>query len=287
MDQLAEQIPGGVLSSLILIAVLLAARNLALRYIRKREGLEQAARRRLNATARNVLLGVAVFGLIVVWLPQLSSFALSMAAFAVAFVIATKELLLNLAGMTLRIASQPFTVGDWIEIDGRRGEVIDEGAFSFRLQELDKGGHGHHFTGRTVTVPNALLLTHPVVNENFYRRYVFHSFRYTLKSPGDPEATIAHLESVLAGECAEFADVAGRYWSAIRQKSGIDLPPAGPQVAVRTTDQGLIALEVSLFCPSGRAEAIEATVNRALWVFEHARAAGEAGKADENEEAAP
>ncbi|MDZ7811403.1 MAG: hypothetical protein U5L11_16880 [Arhodomonas sp.] len=61
---------------------------------------------------RNLAVIIAAIGLVLIWLPALHTFALSITAFAVALVIATKELILA-SGTVLRTLSRPFEIGDW------------------------------------------------------------------------------------------------------------------------------------------------------------------------------
>src|SRR5690606_25179459 len=99
--------------------------------------------------------------------------ALSITAFVVALVVATKEMILCLTGAIMRATTQPFKAGEWITIDGVTGEVIDLDAFAFRLQEVDMSGKTYQFTGRTITIPNSKLFTHNVENANFFKAYIF------------------------------------------------------------------------------------------------------------------
>lgn len=257
-------LPEGVLATAILMAAVYAVRQLVAKMIQAREGMEESDRRRWLTTTRNVALAFLAVGLIFIWLPQLSTFALSITAFVVAVVIATKELILCLSGLVMRIATRPFEVGDWIEIDGLKGEVIDEGMLGFTLQEIDGTGRSNEFTGRTLVVPNSRLVSTHVVNERFRRRYIHHHFRFIFDRAVDPEEPMALAKAALAERCQPFAEVAQRYWSRIRGRSGVAIPGPEPKVALRTTDLGRPVLEMTVFCPVGEAEGIEQAAVMAL-----------------------
>jgi len=110
--------------------------------------------RRWTARLRNVLILVAIVGLVMIWAPQLRTFALSLTAFAVASVIAMKELIMCFSGSALRTLSRAYSVGDYIEIGGRRGEVMDFNLLVTRLREFEKQERSFNRTGREVILPH-------------------------------------------------------------------------------------------------------------------------------------
>jgi small-conductance mechanosensitive channel len=192
---------------------------------------------------------------VAIWAPELSDFALSITAFGVAIVIATKELLMCLAGGIVRGTSGAFTIGDWIEVGEHSGEVVEITGVSTQLQEVDRVEF--EYTGRVVTLPNSLFLTTPVVNHSFRRRYIFHVFVIT-SEPLDDAAGVRHrIEAALAAAAADFADVAQRYHAVIQKRTGIVLPAPGPEVRIRTNELAKLRFEARLFCPRERAGDME------------------------------
>ena len=117
-------------------------------------------RRRWSVTIRNTLILVSIIGLAIIWAPQLQNFAVSLIAIAVALVLATKELLDCLTGSLLRTASKAYAVGDRIEINGTRGNVVDHNFLTTTLLEIGPGQTSHQYTGRAIVIPNNQLLSH-------------------------------------------------------------------------------------------------------------------------------
>jgi small-conductance mechanosensitive channel len=175
-----------LIGSALLLALPVVVRRLAERALRRDNEFLSDYRRRLLSNLRNGLVFVVLVGMVLIWAPSLRSFALSLTAFAVAFIVATKELILCLSGAFLRAISTSFRVGQWVEVQSIRGEVIDISLLTFTLQEVYADGRLHEFTGRTVTFPNSVLLSAVVKNENFYNRYVFHRFQLTMEVKVDP-----------------------------------------------------------------------------------------------------
>lgn len=88
-------------ASVALLGLLVAIRLVAIRLLRSKTGASPHIQRRWSATIRNVLFLLGVIGLVLIWAPQLRTFALSLTAVAVAFVVATKELIPCFSGSFL------------------------------------------------------------------------------------------------------------------------------------------------------------------------------------------
>ena len=116
-----------IANTIVLVIITILGRFLLIRMIKGKGGNLSDARRRWISVVQNFSILFAILGFVFIWSPQLSTFALSLTAFAVALVVATKEYILCLVGAIYWATSNPFSVGDWIEIQDLRGEVLTEG----------------------------------------------------------------------------------------------------------------------------------------------------------------
>ncbi|MBB5516913.1 small-conductance mechanosensitive channel [Rubricella aquisinus] len=245
------------------VLLVLLVRWVSLRVIRGKGGyLSDAQRQRMSIARSSTTIAIAL-GLIGYWLPEIENFAFSIAAFAVAIVIATKELILCLGGGLVRGLSGAFATGDWIEIGPHTGEVVDRDAFTTKLQEFDRVEF--QYTGRLITLPNSLFLTTPVVNHTFRKRYIYHEF--TIHSEPVPRALEAQevIQSAMDVAWADLKDVAERYAAMIGQRSGIVLPDPAPEVHLRTAEFGKFRYTVKVFCPREKAAEME-QIAIAAWI---------------------
>lgn len=191
---LREQLlQSGVLASGTLLAALFAIRFLGGRAL-KRGGFPPLVVRRWTASLRNVLILVAIVGLVMIWAPQLRTFALSLTAFAVASVVAMKELILCFSGSALRTLSRAYSVGDYIEVGGKRGEVMDFNLLVTRLREFEKRDGSFHRTGREIILPHSLLFSSAVRVEGHAGGCVRHVFSMTFEPDANLFAQRAALE---------------------------------------------------------------------------------------------
>lgn len=250
-----------LLSSLIVIAVVLLGRFVAARVIRGREIILRENQRLWLARVRNVSVMLILFGLVLIWLPALHTFALSITAFAVALVIATKELILCLSGTVLRTINRPFEVGDWIEIGDLRGEVVDETLLATTLEEVGGPVGRFEYSGNTITVPNSAFLTTPVRNRNFHKRWVFLEVDVVMESDVDMLSAIPAIEQEVSTLFEPHAELATRYTEKIEKSSGIDIADPQPRVMLSSTEVGKQRITVTLFCPRTEAYAMERAIN--------------------------
>jgi small-conductance mechanosensitive channel len=193
-------------------------------------------------------VSLCVLFVVVLWLPQIQHFILSITAIAVALVIATKELLLCLAGAVMIRTSRAFSIGDWISVGGRFGEVIERNFMSTSLQEIE--ARSYTYTGRTVTVPNSLFLSSTVINQNFLRRYQFHSFSITIEPDAFPIDAEQKLLDRIEVVTSHFNETAERYNKMLEQRTGIDIPDANPSLDFSTNELAKLVTTITVFCPT-------------------------------------
>lgn len=220
-------------------------------------------RRWWMVTTRNVLTVAIVISLLALWAPEIGDFALSITAFIVALVIATKELILCISGAAWASVTRPFDVGDWVEIGGHSGEVVDATMMGTVLQEIEP--REFRYTGRTIAVPNSQLLTQPVVNHNFRKRFLHHEFVLHTAAGADAPAVRDAIAAALAAEAEDFAELARRYVGVIEKRAGVKLPDVAPTVRVQTNPLANVEYRCSLFCPRERAVDIEQAAAGAMF----------------------
>ncbi|MDP2380581.1 MAG: mechanosensitive ion channel, partial [Pseudohongiella sp.] len=134
-----------ITSSVILIVTVLALRALLGRFIR-RSVASTELRRKWMVQSRNGLLLLLMLGLVLIWGEELRTLALSIVAIAVAFVVATKELILCVIGTLLKTVSNSFNLGDRIQVKDFRGDVIDQNLLATTIMEVGPGKITHQRT---------------------------------------------------------------------------------------------------------------------------------------------
>lgn len=246
----------------ILIAVLLLARWFVLSRLRAADALSADMRRRWAAQVRLVTLLLLLLGITVIWGSELRTFALSVVAIAAAIVIATKELIMCVSGTVLKASGQSFQIGDRIELGTFRGDVVDQTLLTTTILEVGPGTSIHQHTGRTVVLPNSLLLTLPVVNETFSSDYVLHAFTVPLAAEESwREAEAAILEAARA-ECAPFRAEAEKHLNEVVREQGLQPLDAEARVTLKVDDPARTAMLVRIAVPARKKGRVEQAILR-------------------------
>ena len=249
-----------IANTVILVLIAILGRIVVVRMITGRGGVLSDTRRKWISVVQNSTILFLILGCIFIWSPQLSTFALSLTAFAVALVVATKEYILCVVGAIYRATSNPFAVGDIIEIQNLRGEVLTEGILTTKLQELGTSSSRFHYSGRILTIPNSVLLTHTVYNEHFRKVHLHHSFKVTVEPGIDPSKIVKDILPRLSPLSKEADIIAHKSWLKIRDKIQTELPTRDPKIALETNDHGKISFIITVFCTPKEASIYETDV---------------------------
>lgn len=226
-----------------LVLVVAIARAMLTRAI-MRTSLSNATKLRWRAQVRNATVVVLLLGLTLIWAEQLRTFALSIIAIAAALAIATKELTACLLGSLVRASARGFEIGDRVQIGATCGDVVDIGPMTTTLLEVGVPGSIHARTGRTVTLPNSLLLTHSVFNETSSHAFSLHVVRVPLLETDDWRAASARLLRLAREACAEYYAEAVESVLRSAEERGISPPNYETHVYLHLPKPGRIDLLV-------------------------------------------
>lgn len=246
-------------------------RILLVRFLRGKDEILSEDQRRNIIRIKNVIWTCIFLCVVFIWAPELQTLAFSLTAIAVAIVIATKELILCFSGSLMRMFTQPFRVGDWIGINGIYGEVIDVSALDTRVQELEFCQQTFAFTGRTIRIPNAWLLSYPVSNLHFMKEFVFKEFSIVVQYADlDPSVLFEKLQEISDGKYSAHEKEAATVLRKVSRKSGVSFDSPAPRIFLKTSDVGHNIFTVRLFLPMKTAHATATLITKEFLSFVHA-----------------
>ena len=251
-----------LLAVLALLVSVGSLRIILMRTVVERESVPLEDRRRLAVQIRNVLGVVFVVGLFFILANELRAFAVSLVAIAVAIVLATKELILCLSGTALRIGANAYTIGDRIEINGVRGNVIDQTFLATTILEIGPGHVTSQYSGRAIVFPNSLLLVHPLINETFMKDYIVHIMTIPLAAADDWQKAEKLLLEIADGECRPFLEEAARHMKELEGRNWMDVPSVKPRVSVQIPEPGRVNLLLRIPTPAHRTSRLEQVILR-------------------------
>ena len=236
----------------------LLTKYLLVRLVRKYAKNKGEDRRDLVNNVKNFLNLVLIVSLLSLWAEEIQTFAFSIAAFSVAIVLATREFIQCVIGFFYLVSTRPFRIGDWIEVDHFVGEVSATDWIKTTLLEVNV--KSYEYTGKTLFIPNNKLMTSPIKNLNFLKRYATHHFIITRDQSVNPFVFINKIIENAKAYCEDFYDVAVRYNQMIERRLDITIAGPDPQIKISTTELGDTEIEITLFCPTERAIEIEQAI---------------------------
>jgi len=247
-----------LLTSIVLILLAYAAKHYVIIWLKRRAKAKQSDYRYLINSIKNLSNLILVMLLFALWGTELQKFALSIAAFIVAIVLATREYIQCFIGFLYVTSTRPFRIGDWVQTGQFCGEVTATDWAKLTMLEIDQSDYS--YTGKTLYIPNNQLITQPIKNLNFLKRYISHHFTITMNNNYDPYVNMDTLLTKAQEYCADFQNVAERYNALIERSLDVCLPGPEPSIFITTTELGRIRTSFTIFCPTEKATEIEASL---------------------------
>ena len=259
MNQLNIQFE--LIQTAIVIPVIVLVRWLWLRfYFHRHPDLELEFKRRAMVVSRNLALLVGVIALTAVWATQIQHFALSMGALAAATVLATKELIMCLLGSMMRMITNQYSIGDYVEIANIRGRVVDINMFNTLVIQTGNSNQLTDLSGKTVSFPNSLLLSAPLSRDNVMGNYVVHTFEIPVPIRLDSDAIVPRLEWVLRDYCARYVLDIAQYFEEIKTQKMFVTPTAEPTISRMPRDNSMYCLVVRFASPLNKRLVIQQAI---------------------------
>ncbi len=246
-------------TTVALLLIILVTRAVLSKLIRSSIQSTELRRKWLVQT-RNGLILIFLLGLVMIWGEELRTLALSIVAIAVAFVVATKELILCFMGTLVKGGTRSFDIGDRIQVKDFRGDVIDQNLLATTILEVGPGKLTHQRTGRATIIPNSLFVSEPVINESFTEDYVLHVFTVPFKREDNWQLAQEVLLDVTRSQCSPFLETARRYMRRLGDRRGLEVPVVDPRVSIQVPVAGEIHLVVRFPCRPSQRSAIEQAI---------------------------
>ncbi len=178
---------------LITLLVIRAARHLMGRIVTSPE-----RKYRLGKLIGRIGLLAFAVALIALWAPDRSSVFTILTVIGAGLAISLREALLSVAGWLNILTRQSFKVGERIEINGIKGDVVDIRPLHTTLMEVGGWVDADQSTGRLSHFPNAWVFLHSIQNYTHGFRFVWNEMSMTLP----PDANWKRARTII-GELAD------------------------------------------------------------------------------------
>jgi len=158
--------------------------------------------------------------------------------------VALKDFIVGFVGWFVLMGKHGMRLGDWVEINGVTGEVVQIGPFHTVLLETGNWTDSGHPTGRRVTFTNSFAIEGHYFNFSTTGQWLWDELQVVLPTGQDPYPTIEAIRKKVEELTSQSANEAAREWkdsagsrelSAISVTPVVDVRPVlgGTQLVVR------------------------------------------------------
>src|SRR5271163_3099404 len=199
-------------------------------------------RRRLQTLRTILRLSVQLVGLVCVLLvtfgvPSQISTILGLAT--AGLTVALQSFILAFFGWFILMGKNGIRVGDWVEINGVAGEVIEINLFRTTILENRGCADKRHPTVLGATFSNSYEVMGQYVNFSTVGQWMWDEISVSLPSAVETYAKAAQLHQAILEETQADAQLAEQEWKRVPRRSGLSHASAGSSVNLRPSGSGV------------------------------------------------
>lgn len=223
-----------VLLSLLLAVVLawLATRVL------DRMNFERKQRATLHGVAQFTIQALAALVILLVLFGSPNHVFTVLGLAGAGLTVALKDFVVAFCGWFVLMGRNGIHVGDWVEINGVRGEVMEIGLLRTLLLETGNWTEAGHPTGRQVAFLNSYAVEGYFFNFSTAGQWMWDDLSLIIPKNEDPYPLIEQIRTLVTKETEPSLREAEEEWRRAAHRSGFESFSAGPEINLTPGDSG-------------------------------------------------
>jgi small-conductance mechanosensitive channel len=153
--------------------------------------------------------------------------------------VALKDFIVSFIGWFVLMGKNGIRLGDWVEINGVSGEVVELGTFHTVLLETGNWTDSGHPTGRRVTFTNSFAIEGHYFNFSTSGQWLWDELQVVLPSGQDPHPIIDAIQKRVVQATAESAKQAEQEWRRAARSGDLRTLSAAPAISVKPVIGGV------------------------------------------------
>jgi len=195
--------------------------------------------RQIQVIARITVQALAILSIVVVLFGLPTQISTMIGLITAGITVVMKDFIVAFFGWFTLMGKNGISVGDWVEIEGVSGEVIEIGLLKTVLLELGNWTETGHPTGRRVAFSNGFAIEGHYFNFSTSGQWLWDELRLTLPSAGDPYSTAQQMRGIVERETQADAAEAAKEWERVTRQYGARGFSATPAISLRPGANGL------------------------------------------------
>ena len=231
---------------LIVIAVLIAMLLLDgwLQHLLNKPKLDRRQVETLRSITRVALRVVAVIVVLLIVIGMPTQFGTMIGIVGAGLTVALKDFIVAFFGWLILMGRNGIRLGDWVEINGVSGEVVELGMFHTVLMETGNWSDPGHPTGRRVTFTNSFAIEKHYFNFSTSGQWLWDELQVVVPAGRDPYPVVDAIMKEVVEVTADSARQAEQEWQravpaqrgkVFSGKPGVNVKPVvgGVEIAIR------------------------------------------------------
>lgn len=150
-----------------------------------------------------------------------------------------QDFILAFFGWFVLMGKNGIRVGDWVEINGIGGEVVEIGLFRTALLESGNWTDKGHPTGRRTTFVNKYAVSGQYFNFSTTGQWMWDEIKVNIPTSEDSYGLIERIHQAVLAETAKDTEMAQGEWQRATQQHGMSQFSATPSVDLRPAAAGI------------------------------------------------
>jgi len=150
-----------------------------------------------------------------------------------------QDFILAFFGWFVLMGKNGIRIGDWVEINGVGGEVIELGLFRTSLLETGNWTDKGHPTGRRVTFMNKYAISGQYFNFSTTGQWMWDEISVNIPAGEDSFEMIETIRKAVLEETEEGASQAEQEWQRAMKQNGLSQFSATPSLEMRPAGSGI------------------------------------------------
>jgi len=224
---------------ILLIGILVAAANPLIHSSFSKVAADRRRLHTLRAAIGFAVRGVAVVLILLVIFGPPNNLATILALAGAGLTVALKDFIVGFFGWFVLMGRNGIHPGDWVEINGIGGEVVEVGLLHTVLMETGSWSDAGHPTGRKVTFVNSFAIEGHYFNFSTTGQWLWDEIQVLLPHDVDPYRVADSILKIVAEETSSNARLAEAEWQRVTPHLAAGSFTATPAMIVRPTNLGV------------------------------------------------
>src|SRR3989454_8737534 len=153
--------------------------------------------------------------------------------------VALKDFIVGFIGWLVLMGKNGIRLGDWVEINGVTGEVVEIGPFHTVLLETGNWTDSGHPTGRRVTFTNSFAIEGHYFNFSTSGQWLWDELTLVLASSQNPYPIVEAIQKTVLEATRESAGQAEQEWQHAARSRDMRALSAAPAINVKPVSGGV------------------------------------------------